>query len=339
MLESLISGIQLHTVFIYITEKCNLTCSYCYFKDKRGRTLALPVIKKFIGLLVNAVHNQSFDIEISGGEPLAEWDLVKGLIVFIRKGQVRRRLGIQTNGLFLDKEKIFFLRDNNVAVEIGIDGSLETTTRYRAGIKKVDYHRLIRLIQLAKGIGINTACTMTVHPGEAAAIMKNYAFLRNLGLSDIDITPAAFMKWDKKSVEAFKDQYLGIMKQGDSNQSLYTLEDSTYYPGRMLDLSLHPPGYVLCGDAYLCLREDVRSKFSLFSFKDKAVLREKILTFFLDRYKEGMGAGETGHTYKDYINASFRIVNKISGGRYLDAEPIIELHNFLKRIHLNPGLL
>jgi hypothetical protein len=44
---------------------------------------------------------------------------------------------------------------------------------------------------------------------------------------------------------------------------MYANDDTEWISPGGMDLSLHPPGYLLGGDAFLCLPENKRKEFSL----------------------------------------------------------------------------
>ena len=118
----MIKSIHLNNIFLYITENCNLECDYCYFKDKRARNLDLATIKKFIDFLRDNLPSEPKTFIISGGEPLLQWQLTTQTINYIRKKYANIPINIQTNGLILNKNKISFIKDKGVNLEIGIDG-------------------------------------------------------------------------------------------------------------------------------------------------------------------------------------------------------------------------
>jgi len=322
---------RVHKVFVYITERCNLGCDYCYFRDKRGRLLRGSILNMFVDFLYNnSLVPGSF--EISGGEALTSWDNFKGSVACIRRRFANVPLGVQTNGLLLNSQRVAFLKKNRLRLEIGIDGDYNTTFRHRR-LSKIDYVKVVFAIRECLKQGIDISCTMTVHPSEVDKLYKNFAYLVCLGLNQIDITPAAFMRWDAESINAFKKDYLMVAREfGDG--MLDTTEDKVLYGDSVLDLSLHPSSYVFCGDAYLCLPENKKNEYRLFTFGKKAKVRLKALAFFLKEYKRQRSICKGTFTCKDYINSSFRIIEKITRPGYLNAKRIIELHDFCKEINL-----
>lgn len=328
----MIKDVYIQNIFIYITEKCNLNCDYCYFKDKRGRILDFSIIKQFIDFLKGNLVIPPINFEISGGEPLLSWPLVKHTIEYIKKKFKNASVGIQTNGLFLDKDKRIFMRNNGIVLEVGLDGDFDTTNEHRKGITKRNFNNLIQNIKEGVEEGIDISCTMTVHPKEVNKLYDNFVFLSNLGLKDIDITPAALMEWNSSNIKMFEREYTKIINNRNNFQSIFTEEDTNFFEKFFLDFSLHPPGYVFCGDAYLCLPEDVKKKYTIFNFNSRAKLNKNMLYFYLEKYRQNLNSFEGRMTYRDYISFSFRIINEFSNNQYL--KEMIRFNNFLKKAHL-----
>lgn len=330
MQEKMFAKIATHTVFIYLTEKCNLHCDYCYFRDKRGRTLNFPTVKKFLNHLGSAGPKY---FELSGGEPLLFWPLVKKTALYLKTKFKRSGIGIQTNGLLLDDSKISFIEDNGIMLELGIDGSLWSTVAHRKRMAKGKFDLLIKNIEKCLKKEIDLSCTMTVHPEEVSRLQENFSFLKGLGVKSIDITPAAFMSWDPDRARLFKQKYSGIVKNEENRRYLFTAEDRELLPRGVMDLSLHPPGYVFCGDAYLCLPEAIRRTYTLMNLEQKDSCANQVLVFYLKSYKKHLDRLDGGATYRDYISAGFKIIDTLSGKNYLNTGIMVDFHNFLKKTH------
>lgn len=327
----MIGNISFHTVFIYLTEKCNLRCKYCYFRDKRARSLTFHTVEKFLHCFD---FNKPKCFELSGGEPLLLWPLVKRIISYLKANFRQLDLGIQTNGLLLDDEKLSFIKRNKVMLEIGLDGSFQSTAAYRKGIDKTGFLSLIKNIKKSLKKQIDLSCTMTVHPQEASKIRENFKFIQSLGVKEIDVTPAAFMDWDYKSIKIFKQEYQFLMDDKNNRKDVFTEEDKEFIQNNLIDLSLHPPGYLFCGDAYLCLPEQIRNKYSLADFNQKDFFNKHLFNFYLKKYKKYLNQHTKNPTYRDYISVGFEIVNSLTNKNYLNTKVMIDFHNFLKKVHL-----
>ncbi|MEI8011209.1 MAG: radical SAM protein [Candidatus Omnitrophota bacterium] len=324
--------LAVRTVFIYMTEHCPLACRYCYFRHKQNRHLLRDVMERFLGFLKRE-SGAPASFVISGGEALLCWDKVKELVAVLRQDFPVSALHVQTNGLLLDGVKARWLKARGVSLEFGLDGDFETTARWRTPMDRRGFDRLVRNIRRAVAAGVSCGCTMTVHPDEVAGMAGNLRFIKSTGVSSADITPAAFMPWGQKSVRSFKVEYLKILQNKDLRDIIFTGEDHEFIRPGVVDLSLHPSGEVLLGDAFLCLPEAVRRKFSLWDCRT-GKLRPEIVEYY-QRLYAGLWRRPTWKTYRDYVSFSFEVVNQMMGRDYLNVREMVPLMRFLTRMHLS----
>jgi len=253
---------KVHYTWIYVTERCNLHCDYCFFRHMHGREISLDAVEQLF-LLFEREETAPSTLIFSGGEAfLAKENLFK----ILNEAHQRFKgtsLHIQTNGLLIDDDSIAKLRQLGVTLEFGIDGGMETTMQHRCGLKPASFQKLTDTIAKCVKAGIGCGSTMTVHPHEVGHMEKGLDFLRNLGIPHVDVTPAAFMPWTPETVAQFKKNYLVLARRQELRRVMYANEDNEWINPGVMDLSLHPPGYLLGGDPFLCLPENKRIEFDL----------------------------------------------------------------------------
>lgn len=142
--------INTHQICFEVTDKCNLACVYCAYRDmyndydKRiGQNLdtkeAISILNKMNKLWIsekNTSYNKTVDIAFYGGEPTLNMEFVEAIINHIRSLKVTNRLftfSMTTNGILLNRY-MDFLAQNNVRLLISLDGD-EVGNAYR-----VDYN-------------------------------------------------------------------------------------------------------------------------------------------------------------------------------------------------------
>jgi uncharacterized protein len=136
---------------IFLTDKCNLACSYCYEPNKEYKTISRDDIVKFIKLLFDTPAYSSrkkIQLDFIGGEPLLEPDLIDFSIeCFFAEGKRRNHPWIQcenftifatTNGTLFGEEKVQMLINKYPCLVLGVslDGHKEAhdrNRRYRNG--------------------------------------------------------------------------------------------------------------------------------------------------------------------------------------------------------------
>jgi MoaA/NifB/PqqE/SkfB family radical SAM enzyme len=208
---------------------------------------------------------------------------------------------LETNTLLLNEEKVRFLKKYNVAVETGIDGDFNTTSRHRKGITQSNFSRLTENIKYILKEEIKVSPTMTVHPDEISGMLANFKYLESLGLYSIDVHPAVFEEWSERASAEFVKGYEQIaLYEKNSGKALLNRSYSVPIPFSM-DFLVMPGGDILPNWVYLCLDgEDKKKYFFGKVTEDGLVFHKENLLFFLKEYKrffkEGMSYGEvTNH--------------------------------------------
>lgn len=116
------------TVSLAITNKCNLSCSYCY-NVKNNDELEIEYLKKLVKKLDEL---GCLELTIGGGEPFVHPKLVE----FCEWTWLNTKLGINitTNGLLLDEIKVRELKCNISSIRISLNEIKELTT-----LKNIEY--------------------------------------------------------------------------------------------------------------------------------------------------------------------------------------------------------
>ncbi len=116
-----------YEINLLLTGNCNLDCSYCFAKEtyRSQKTLNFSESMTVLGWLLESPGLKF--IKFFGGEPLLEFGLLKKYVKAIRKLCDKRkasvpRFGLVTNGLLLKSDVISYLRENDFAVTVSIDG-------------------------------------------------------------------------------------------------------------------------------------------------------------------------------------------------------------------------
>lgn len=103
---------------IVLTEKCNLDCSYCYIQQKDNMMTQEVFLKHF------ETFNKDYTIDLFGGEPLLNWNLIEFITNICLTSSKARCMGINlyTNGLMIDKGKVDFIKSSNINFFWSYDG-------------------------------------------------------------------------------------------------------------------------------------------------------------------------------------------------------------------------
>jgi uncharacterized protein len=172
---------------VFLTDNCNLSCSYCALGNKKVGRMSLET---GIAAIDYALRNGGRQPEICffGTEVLLEWSLAQKLIVYARRrfdeltgqnnGPEKLHLSLTTNGLLLDEGKMAFLEENGVDLSVSIDGNEQTHNTHRLLPNgKPTYQRLASLFPLLLKYRplVTIASTFTPH-----TVANLYVGLRDL---------------------------------------------------------------------------------------------------------------------------------------------------------------
>ena len=119
----------LETLVLPITDKCNLTCPYCFAQKGNGNFNFDSYTEKDIDNLLEIIYDKNRDTPTTlvffGGEPLLKFKLIKYTINAIStryNGKLNVSYSITTNGTLINEKVAQFFRDNNFAVMLSVDG-------------------------------------------------------------------------------------------------------------------------------------------------------------------------------------------------------------------------
>jgi len=130
------SGTALH--IIVATLRCNLHCVYCHAsscpQSFEGYDMDETTAKKTVDFIFQSPA-KNITIEIQGGEPLLNYDVIKYIVNYSKKlNEVHKknlRLTVVTNFGMMDEEKLDYFEKENVDICTSLDGPKELHEKNR----------------------------------------------------------------------------------------------------------------------------------------------------------------------------------------------------------------
>lgn len=132
--------IPLKALCMNVSHDCNMTCSYCFAGrggyGSGGELMSLGTGKQAVDFLIRQSGSQrNLDVDFFGGEPLLDWDVVKGVVEYARgaeEGSGKKfRFTLTTNGLLIDEDVIEFTCAQMHNVVLSLDGRPEVNDAAR----------------------------------------------------------------------------------------------------------------------------------------------------------------------------------------------------------------
>ncbi len=185
---------------LHIAHDCNLKCKYCFadegeYHGKR-ELMSLEVGKKSLDFLVaNSGNRVNLEVDFFGGEPLMNFDVVKGIVAYGRELEKtvnkKFRFTLTTNGMLLNDDVMEFADKEIHNVVLSIDGRKEVNDRVRPDFgNNGSYDRIVPKFQdmaeRRNQLGYYVRGTFTRYNLDFS---KDVLHLADLGFKQISVEP------------------------------------------------------------------------------------------------------------------------------------------------------
>ncbi len=212
---------KISKIKLTLTTNCNLACDYCFVK-KTNERMSFDVAKKSIDLLLNSPGNEKL-LSLYGGEPLFMFSLIKQIVVYSQKlaskNKKKLTISICTNLTFINEEIKRFIKENSLKITISVVGVEKDHNKFRSFINGVGSHQ--KVIENIKEIfkilpAENIGISFVVLPELSSRLLDNIQYIDNLKISNKNINLEIiqdYKKWDKDSIENFKNNYKKISQK------------------------------------------------------------------------------------------------------------------------------
>ena len=177
-------GMRGNRAVFLITNKCNLACKYCYAKEEHNiDSLHMELFEQVVDFIFKCSNEAKHFTFIGGGEPFADWELLKNCILYIRRTQGKHiaYIGVQTNATLLSKEKIDFLKRYNVKIGCSFDilPNLQNSHRPFENGKKKSFDIVDEAIHMCIDNGVIPHIRSTISKSECGKMPDMVEFAIN----------------------------------------------------------------------------------------------------------------------------------------------------------------
>jgi len=154
------SDVKLHIAVV--TTRCNIECTYCHAATDTPSDMTKETASKIVPFLLNT-RSSHVTLELQGGEPLLNWEVVKFLVKSVRDINAPNKtitILMITNGILLKEDRLNFLLDHDVKICISLDGPKHLHDNHRVFGKGAGSYDLVtqaiqRIQDAYKKRGIN----------------------------------------------------------------------------------------------------------------------------------------------------------------------------------------
>lgn len=217
---------------LYLTDYCNLKCSYCYLGDEKNLNfLDRDKLEKSIDFIIkNNTEGEKIYLTFLGGEPLLNKDLIYEAVNIINNKYSKYsdlfKYRITTNCTLIDDEIIKFFEDNKFNVRVSIDGDEYTHNLNRISINKsISYETILNNIKKIQKSNIEYSIRMTISENTIELLYKNILYFYNLGIKSYCLGFDTFASWSEKKLEEMNIQLLKVadfyVDKLESNEDIF----------------------------------------------------------------------------------------------------------------------
>lgn len=245
---------------ICITQECNLSCTYCFEKQKDYKEhITIKMLKENCDFIIkdSASRQERIIINISGGEPLIRFDLVKYIIEYLIDKISDIHFEISTNAMLISDEIVSYLNRNFISLYIGFDGIEKCQNRNRKtllgeGSFSIVYPNLKRLFKRHDLQFENIVINMVISYNSVRSMYKNYVFLLKLSnYRNVSINPVYEEIWGEKYLILYRKELRKInkfyLKLLISKKGLFSLQITDKYVHKIIFNNTSYPPEQLCG--------------------------------------------------------------------------------------------
>lgn len=211
---------------IFLTQKCNLACDYCYVA-KTSERMPVSTADQIIEFAFRHTPlSENINIGFFGGEPLLEFSLLEQITHRIEThtgfDPCRVKLGVATNGTLLTPQIIHYLKRHDVALTISCDGPPEVHDRFRhfpnGNGTSMQVERAIRMtLEILGEAPVNAV----YRPETLDKLPETVDYFSSLGVRQIYLNPDFSARWADKDLckvgsilESIGERYMQFYREG-----------------------------------------------------------------------------------------------------------------------------
>lgn len=212
---------SLSTLYLYLTDRCNLRCSHCWIAPAHSENRQAGIPFKPLKKAIKAARSIGLcGVKLTGGEPLL-YKEIKALLAFLSDEELT--ITIETNGTLFDESIIKAFQEAKVSlVSVSLDAASETLHDEIRG-QKGCYRQTRKGLALLGGSDINSQAIMTLQQKNRNEIQRVIRLCEEMGIDSLKINhlipcgrgTAAFERGDNLSLEELIEAHRQVKEEWD----------------------------------------------------------------------------------------------------------------------------
>lgn len=196
------------TLMVYLTEDCNLRCSYCFVAKKR-KSMTAETADRLVDFLFDSHlcgDEPNLQINFFGGEPFLELDRMEQIIDRAdRLAAARGRrvwFSATTNGTLYSERIAEVIRRSGMALLVSLDGGPDVTQEDRPFVSGRSSHLQVvkNLPGLLEATSGRLMARTTFHPG-SLNLVERCCYVLQQGIGSLNLYPVIDADWEPCEAE------------------------------------------------------------------------------------------------------------------------------------------
>ena len=203
------------SIGLWLTNACNLNCSYCYIKHKSEAAMSLETAQKIITTVLNSPGGRVL-ICFMGAEPLTRFSLMREIVEWAKSLKWPREFTFMaaTNGTLLKEEMKTWLHENRALLSLGLslDGDTISQRQNRGEtVQELDFFLKTWPKQPMK---------MTISEDSVQRLCSDIEYLHSIGA--VFTANAAYEEkaWNDESIRCYREQLFALADYYIENPSV-----------------------------------------------------------------------------------------------------------------------
>jgi uncharacterized protein len=202
-MKSLAENVPINSFDLFLTEKCNLNCTYCFHKQT-DLTLDYDTGVRIIDKM-HVINPNRMRISFFGGEPFLYGQLMLDLAKYAKTlWKDNLEFFVSTNATIFSEELFLELKELRFKIQVSLDGNQEITEFTRKGI---DFNKAIANIRnMIKIFGKTLDIRMTYTPTTVGKLAEGIQFFYDLGIRKVIHHATMESNWTEEILKEYLEQ-------------------------------------------------------------------------------------------------------------------------------------
>jgi uncharacterized protein len=199
---------------LVLTHDCNLNCNYCYADCGNPTYMSIETAQRAIDFCFDESIRQKNSsrkdtspvISLFGGEPLLNWKVFQGATEYAETKSQKLDMDVSlftiTNGTLLTKQRIEWLKRNNVAIHLSLDGNPDMHNSNRTFKNGSGSHEsCIKSLAMIMEEGIDPDIILVADPSNVEYLSDSINWMAEAGIKKIALTLNYFAEWNEDTID------------------------------------------------------------------------------------------------------------------------------------------